>query len=307
MVILMCVACGKSFPDRVLIYGKERHLHGRKQCLECLPFRPRRSPSFVSPRHAKQKVCHSCGKTFAAKQVIGGKVRFLYRRRFCLECSPFGAHNTSKAPVAILDVAQLGEHRRRKRNAKSYRSQKRRRHRRKTELVASAGGSCIDCGYSVCPAALEFHHRDALMKEFGVGNFGGSLERLQEEVSKCDLLCASCHRLRHAGLDGDALVDRRLVERDRKARAVALMGGVCFTCERSGPYRLFEFHHVDAGAKDFGISEGGIASRSWEKIVAELEKCVMLCANCHREVHAGVRTIRPTLLGLAEDVLPYVA
>ena len=33
----------------------------------------------------------------------------------------------------------------------------------------------------------------------------------------------------------------------------------------------------------------------------------VLCANCHREVHAGVRSIRPTLLGLAEDALPYVA
>jgi hypothetical protein len=201
----------------------------------------------------------------------------------------------------------LKEHRRRKRNAKTYRSQKRRRKRRKVELVALAGGRCVDCGYSKCLAVLEFHHRDAKTKEFGVGNFGGSLARLLAEVAKCDLLCASCHRLRHSALDGEMLQDASVVRRDKKARAVELMGGVCFECERDGPYRLFEFHHIDADTKVFGISQHGISSRTWQQIVAELEKCVMLCANCHREVHAGVRTIRSTLLGLAEDALPYVA
>ena len=268
--------CRVEFEIYPSIAGEQLNLHGRRRCLECAPLRRLKKPRKKLPRRSKTKICQSCGDAFPAKAVINGRSRSLYRRKFCLRCSPFGLHNTSKAPVAILDVAQLGEHRRRKRNAKSYRSQKRRRHRRKTELVARAGGSCIECGYGVCLAALEFHHRDALMKEFGVGNFGGSRERLLAEVSKCDLLCASCHRLRHAGLDGEVLVDRRLVERDRKARAVALMGGVCFACERYGPYRLFEFHHVDAAAKDFGISESGIASRSWEKVVAELEKCVML-------------------------------
>ncbi|MGH2491502.1 MAG: hypothetical protein ACRDF9_08330 [Candidatus Limnocylindria bacterium] len=210
-------------------------------------------------------------------------------------------HARGRGPV------NLKEHRRRKRNAKSYRSQKRRRKRRKAELVALAGGRCVDCGYAECLAALEFHHRDASTKEFGVGNFGGSFKRVLVEVAKCDLLCASCHRLRHAALDGLQLLAPGLVQRDSKARAVALMGGACFECDRDGPYRLFEFHHLEASGKDFGISQHGISSRRWAVIVAELDKCVMLCANCHREVHAGVRTIRPTLLGLAEDALPYVA
>lgn len=84
------------------------------------------------------------------------------------------------------------------------------------------------------------------------------------------------------------------------------MGGECFGCGLEGPSAVYDFHHWDAGEKEFGISQDGIPRR-WVDVVAELEKCVMLCANCHREVHAGVRTIRPTLLGLAEDALPYAA
>lgn len=159
----------------------------------------------------------------------------------------------------------------------------------------------MDCGYRRSFAVLEFHHRDRDTKDFGLGNFSGSFDRLLDEARKCDLLCANCHRLRHAGRDPAELLDpAALLRHDRKARAVAHMGGHCLGCGRSYPSSLFEFHHRDASDKDFGISEDGVARR-WEKIVAELEKCVMLCANCHREAHAGIREIDEGLLGLAES------
>ena len=41
--------------------------------------------------------------------------------------------------------------------------------------------------------------------------------------------------------------------------------------------------------KDFAISADGIL-RSWAKIEAELARCVLRCANCHRETHAGLRS-----------------
>src|SRR6266849_731257 len=197
-MVLVCVMCGKSFSDRVLILGKARHLHGRKQCLECLPFRPRRSPSFVSPRPAKQKRCESCGKSFAAKQVVDGKTRSLYRRRFCLDCSPFGVHNTSKRPPGNLNAEELNDHRLKRRRAKSYRSQKKRRREKKAELVHASGGGCAVCGYAGAAAALDFHHRDASTKEFSISAFGGSWELVVAESKKCDLLCANCHRVAHA-------------------------------------------------------------------------------------------------------------
>ena len=91
-----------------------------------------------------------------------------------------------------------------------------------------------------------------------------------------------------------------------KQRAVIHMGGACMGCGLRGLLALFEFHHIDAKTKAFGISEDGIL-RSWESILAELAKCVMLCANCHREVHAGVRQLDAVALQILEDALPYAA
>jgi predicted HNH restriction endonuclease len=52
-----------------------------------------------------------------------------------------------------------------------------------------------------------------------------------------------------------------------------------------------DLHHKDASQKDFGISSGGL-TRSWELVKAEADKCVLLCANCHRELHAN--HVQPT-------------
>jgi hypothetical protein len=239
--------------------------------------------------------------------VVGGIVRSLYRRRFCLECSPFGARNTSTVPPGSVTTEELTEIRRRKRNAKTYRSLKKRRVRRKRELVASRGGRCVDCGYNRCIAAFEFHHRDPATKEFSLAEFSGSLERLLREAEKCDLVCASCHRLRHVGLEVAGVADPVVLHRRRrKLRAIAYMGSRCNSCGRDGPAALFEFQHRNASEKDFGLSESGIPHR-WDKTVAGLDKCVMLCANCHREVHAGVRELDDdNLLGLADNADQYL-
>lgn len=48
-----------------------------------------------------------------------------------------------------------------------------------------------------------------------------------------------------------------------------------------------DFHHRNPEVKSFGLSVRGL-TRSWEKIKKEIDKCVLICANCHREVHAGI-------------------
>lgn len=70
-----------------------------------------------------------------------------------------------------------------------------------------------------------------------------------------------------------------------KVLAVEYKGGKCELCGYSKCIEALDFHHLDPSQKDFGISRKG-ETRSWERTRKELDKCMMLCANCHREEHA---------------------
>jgi 5-methylcytosine-specific restriction endonuclease McrA len=72
-----------------------------------------------------------------------------------------------------------------------------------------------------------------------------------------------------------------------KIKAVEYKGGKCERCGYSKYVGALDFHHVDPSQKDFAIASKGY-TRSWEKVINELDKCIMLCSNCHREVHNGI-------------------
>ena len=76
--------------------------------------------------------------------------------------------------------------------------------------------------------------------------------------------------------------------RRRRVRTMAVesKGGCCQICGYDKCLEALEFHHIASDEKDFSISDKGY-TRSWEKIQKELEKCMLVCANCHREIHAA--------------------
>ena len=60
------------------------------------------------------------------------------------------------------------------------------------------GGCCSICGYNKNLSALEFHHLDMTQKDFTISNSTTTnIEKIREEVSKCILVCANCHRELH--------------------------------------------------------------------------------------------------------------
>lgn len=69
--------------------------------------------------------------------------------------------------------------------------------------------------------------------------------------------------------------------RKKKIRAIEYMGGKCIDCKRQYPYPVYDFHHLYD--KDYDWSK--LRLRAWTTIITELDKCVLLCSNCHRMRH----------------------
>ena len=74
------------------------------------------------------------------------------------------------------------------------------------------------------------------------------------------------------------------LRREVKLKCIEYKGGKCEKCGYDKCPAAMVFHHTDPNKKDFGISSNGV-SRSFEKCKPEIEKCILLCANCHAEIH----------------------
>lgn len=73
--------------------------------------------------------------------------------------------------------------------------------------------------------------------------------------------------------------------KELKLKAIIYLGNNCKDCglHDSCP-AIYDFHHLDPNEKDFNISRKGY-TYSWNKVKIELDKCILLCANCHRKRH----------------------
>jgi hypothetical protein len=138
----------------------------------------------------------------------------------------------------------------------------------------------------------------------------GRIERVFSSETTC--ACAACGRRylydRRKGhtraVCNSCRTNARKSRRDLKAALTALRGGSCEICGYSGCLRALGFHHLDPATKRFHIA--GSHTRSWESILAELEKCVLLCANCHVEVEVGMTEIPKSVRMRVESALQHV-
>lgn len=76
------------------------------------------------------------------------------------------------------------------------------------------------------------------------------------------------------------LLNRR---RENKRKIVNYFNNCCFDCGIQDEPCIYDLHHKDPQEKEFGIAQ--YLDRVWEKILPEIEKCIMLCSNCHRKRH----------------------
>jgi len=73
--------------------------------------------------------------------------------------------------------------------------------------------------------------------------------------------------------------------RRAKKKLVEYKGGKCIICDYNKCIKALEFHHINPKDKSFRINSNTMLSHSNKDIIKELSKCILLCSNCHRELH----------------------
>lgn len=80
--------------------------------------------------------------------------------------------------------------------------------------------------------------------------------------------------------------------RNFKRELIDLRGAKCQVCGYDRCLPALDFHHIDKTNKSFSISDGFRLRGNKKLVLAEIKKCVLLCSNCHHEVHEGMVSLR---------------
>lgn len=153
---------------------------------------------------------------------------------------------------------------------------------------------CADCGYSFAPHQMDFDHRDGTTKAFRLTSGGAMLRpsaALIEEATKCGVVCANCHRVRtqrrHAARPlATSGTSPRLAGKRKAWRAQArLLDDIrdrpCLDCGGSFAPCAMDFDHRDPSGKRAAVTRM-IGRAGTARILDEVAKCDIVCANCHR-------------------------
>jgi len=163
-----------------------------------------------------------------------------------------------------------------------------RRPKRDALIDSAKNRPCADCGLQFDAKAMDFDHLPGHEKHSKVSHFrrlGYSLKKIKDELDKCDVVCANCHRLRTVNrrlrkqeVSPDTIRYRRLqewVNLSFKTGPCEACGGVFLPCQ-------MDLDHINPSAKVDSVSELVRKRASYTRITNEANKCRLVCANCHR-------------------------
>lgn len=107
----------------------------------------------------------------------------------------------------------------------------------------------------------------------------------------CSIACRNTwfSKEKHPKWKGGVVDRNKVRQKDRqrtfsnKLRAIEHLGGKCVECGYNKCPAALDFHHRDPHTKDATVRT--LIQRKWQDILIEINKCVLLCSNCHREYH----------------------
>jgi hypothetical protein len=95
---------------------------------------------------------------------------------------------------------------------------------------------------------------------------------LNEATIQLDTICRKCHNIQK-----NHRCERKII------RAKKFGGGKCVKCDYNKNFAALDFHHKEN--KVSNVSRLCLSDASWKRIQTEINKCILLCSNCHRELH----------------------
>lgn len=228
----------------------------------------------------KQMQCKNCGGLFPISIIENGKKKTFNKRKYCFKCSPRYSHNTKtiEKPKIERDFKKSEKYRQKRENNNTKYQLK------KDRAVQKLGGKCHLCGRVLDAFLYDFHHIEPAFKEDGISHvliLKDSWEEIEKELNKCILLCGNCHNELHSKDKIDNKQNRHAEK--YKLKSIEYLGGKCNECGYNNNKNAMVFHHKDPSEKNDEIS--GLFNYKWERIRNELDKCVLLCVNCHRTLH----------------------
>jgi hypothetical protein len=157
---------------------------------------------------------------------------------------------------------------------------------KKLKAFELLGNECKVCGDKNI-FHFTFHHNSGEDKEYKIVNiWRNRWTAIEPEIRKCTLLCDNCHRELHYNEENS---DKR---RKTKELIVKYKGNECQICGYSKCISALTFHHVNEEEKLFEIGKISLRIENIEQLnndlLLELEKCELLCSNCHREKHVEI-------------------
>jgi hypothetical protein len=141
----------------------------------------------------------------------------------------------------------------------------------------------------------ELRHKITVLYTYGIFPTEIS-DVLNLDIREVVEFCRIIPRTNYSNLSNYEKVKRR--RKKLKVLGIIYKGSKCYKCGYDKYFEVLDFHHIDPSKKDFTISNQ--CNRSWNKLKKELDKCVVLCPICHRELHVeqNKKDITPTDLKL---------
>jgi hypothetical protein len=99
------------------------------------------------------------------------------------------------------------------------------------------------------------------------------------------MFCGRPCRNRHTNYHHQSYMAQKRRGLRVKLEFMALKGGKCTLCGYSKNHAALEFHHLDPATKEMQLDQRTLANRCREEIIKEMTKCILVCANCHAEIH----------------------